>query len=80
MARVQPSYSKVESDVFLVLTRSSSHAVFANILKVSFVHFFLQLGLDDLPEQVEPAMLEDDDFLQKFHHALLEVTIRIFSR
>jgi multifunctional methyltransferase subunit TRM112 len=31
------------------------------------------LGLDDIPEQVEPAMLEDEDFLQKFHHALLEV-------
>jgi hypothetical protein len=54
--------------------------VFANKLKMSFGHFFLQLGLDDLPEQVEPAMLEDDDFLQKFHHALLEVTIFICSR
>jgi hypothetical protein len=47
---------------------------------MSFGHFFLQLGLDDLPEQVEPAMLENDDFLQKFHHALLEVTIFICSR
>lgn len=38
----------------------------------------LQLGLNDIPEQVEPAMLEDEDFLQKFHHALLEVIMRYF--
>lgn len=31
------------------------------------------LGLDDLPETVEPAMLEDEAFLRRFHHALLEV-------
>lgn len=33
----------------------------------------MQLGVDNLPEQVEPEMLVDDDFLRKFHHALLEV-------
>lgn len=31
------------------------------------------LGLNDLPEQVEPNMLEEEEFLKKFHHALLEV-------
>lgn len=31
------------------------------------------LGLNDLPEHVEPSMLEDEDFLKNFHHALLEV-------
>ena len=33
----------------------------------------IQLGVVDLPEQVDSATLEDDDFLHKFHHALLEV-------
>ena len=27
----------------------------------------------DLPEEVQPEMLEDDEFLRRFHHALLEV-------
>ena len=31
------------------------------------------LEAGSLPETVTPEMLEDDDFLQKFHHALLEV-------
>lgn len=31
------------------------------------------LGLEELPETVEPGMLEDEAFLRKFHHALLEV-------
>ncbi|EFJ31288.1 hypothetical protein SELMODRAFT_438712 [Selaginella moellendorffii] len=31
------------------------------------------LGVNDLPEQVEPSMLDDDDFLRRFHHALLEI-------
>lgn len=30
-------------------------------------------GVDDLPESVSEDMLEDDDFLKKLHHALLEV-------
>ena len=33
------------------------------------------LGVDDLPEEVTEDMLEDDEFLQKFHHALLEVCV-----
>jgi multifunctional methyltransferase subunit TRM112 len=35
------------------------------------------LGLNDLPEHVEPSMLEDEDFLKNFHHALLEVSFPI---
>ncbi|KAI5069230.1 hypothetical protein GOP47_0015531 [Adiantum capillus-veneris] len=31
------------------------------------------LGVDDLPEQVDPDMLLDEEFLRRFHHALLEV-------
>eukprot|EP00271_Cylindrocystis_brebissonii_P015544 TRINITY_DN38465_c0_g1_i1.p1 TRINITY_DN38465_c0_g1~~TRINITY_DN38465_c0_g1_i1.p1 ORF type:complete len:123 (+),score=24.00 TRINITY_DN38465_c0_g1_i1:295-663(+) len=33
----------------------------------------LAVGVEGLPETVEPAMLEDDVFLKLFHHALLEV-------
>eukprot|EP00245_Coleochaete_scutata_P000063 TRINITY_DN10068_c0_g1_i1.p1 TRINITY_DN10068_c0_g1~~TRINITY_DN10068_c0_g1_i1.p1 ORF type:complete len:123 (-),score=33.91 TRINITY_DN10068_c0_g1_i1:626-994(-) len=33
------------------------------------------LGLDGLPAEFEAAMLEDDDFLHKLHHALLEVHV-----
>lgn len=41
-------------------------------------HLF-QLGLEELPEQVEPAQLEDEDFLRRFHHLLLEVQSASFS-
>lgn len=30
-------------------------------------------GVEGLPEAASEAMLEDEDFLKKFHHALLEV-------
>lgn len=30
-------------------------------------------GFSDLPETVSDGALEDDDFLQAFHHALLEL-------
>ena len=39
----------------------------------------LQLGVDNLPDQVESEMLADDEFLQKFHHALLEVCVSYHS-
>eukprot|EP00244_Chara_vulgaris_P010344 TRINITY_DN4731_c0_g1_i2.p3 TRINITY_DN4731_c0_g1~~TRINITY_DN4731_c0_g1_i2.p3 ORF type:complete len:123 (+),score=25.52 TRINITY_DN4731_c0_g1_i2:436-804(+) len=35
----------------------------------------LSLDLDELPEQAEPSMLEDEAFLQKLHHVLLEVNL-----
>ena len=31
------------------------------------------MNVNDLPEQVEPKMPENDDFMQRFHHALLEL-------
>ncbi|PIA52154.1 hypothetical protein AQUCO_01000199v1 [Aquilegia coerulea] len=31
------------------------------------------MGYAELPEEVESSMLESEDFLQKFHHALLEL-------
>ncbi|KAF9608257.1 hypothetical protein IFM89_008542 [Coptis chinensis] len=31
------------------------------------------MGYNQLPEEVEPSMLESEEFLKKFHHALLEL-------
>ncbi|KAG9144287.1 hypothetical protein Leryth_016946 [Lithospermum erythrorhizon] len=31
------------------------------------------MGYGELPETVEAGMVEDEDFLRKFHHALLEI-------
>ncbi|KAH9293836.1 hypothetical protein KI387_040960, partial [Taxus chinensis] len=31
------------------------------------------MNVNDLPEQAEATMLENDVFLQRFHHALLEL-------
>ncbi|GLJ07486.1 hypothetical protein SUGI_0068080 [Cryptomeria japonica] len=33
------------------------------------------LNVNDLPEQVEPTMLDNNDFMQRFHHALLELHV-----
>ncbi|XP_068642995.1 multifunctional methyltransferase subunit TRM112 homolog A-like [Aristolochia californica] len=33
------------------------------------------LGYAELPEEAEPSMLDSDDFLKKFHHALLELHV-----
>jgi multifunctional methyltransferase subunit TRM112 len=38
------------------------------------VYGFLE-GVEGLPEVATEEMLEDDDFLQAFHHALLEVQL-----
>ncbi|CAI5478105.1 unnamed protein product [Closterium sp. Yama58-4] len=31
------------------------------------------LGVTDLPPQADASMLDDEEFLRKFHHALMEV-------
>ncbi|XP_059631351.1 multifunctional methyltransferase subunit TRM112 homolog A-like [Cornus florida] len=31
------------------------------------------MGYADLPDEVEPSMLNSDDFLRRFHHALLQL-------
>ncbi|GAA0173271.1 hypothetical protein LIER_26925 [Lithospermum erythrorhizon] len=31
------------------------------------------MGYAELPEQTEPSMVESEEFLRKFHHALLEL-------
>ncbi|KAM5575709.1 multifunctional methyltransferase subunit TRM112 [Rosa sericea] len=33
------------------------------------------MGYAKLPEEVEPSKLDSEDFLQKFHHALLELVL-----
>ncbi|DBA91413.1 hypothetical protein WJX79_007534 [Trebouxia sp. C0005] len=33
------------------------------------------LGMTGLPSEVAPDMLQNEDFLQQFHHALLEVQL-----
>ena len=33
------------------------------------------VGASNLPPAVNPEMLEDEDFLKAFHHALLEVVL-----
>jgi len=34
----------------------------------------LQMGVEDLPAEASESSLEDEGFLRKFHHALLEVS------
>jgi hypothetical protein len=62
-------------DYFRICVIARIFGIFPVFAEVLTPGNLLQLGLDDIPEQVEPAMLEDEDFLQKFHHALLEVIL-----
>ncbi|MED6204103.1 hypothetical protein PIB30_005829 [Stylosanthes scabra] len=39
----------------------------------AFVEASRSMGYSNLPEEVDPAMLESDEFLSRFHHALLEL-------
>eukprot|EP01023_Acetabularia_acetabulum_P006570 TRINITY_DN12728_c0_g1_i1.p3 TRINITY_DN12728_c0_g1~~TRINITY_DN12728_c0_g1_i1.p3 ORF type:complete len:123 (+),score=28.29 TRINITY_DN12728_c0_g1_i1:177-545(+) len=34
-----------------------------------------QMGYTELPEQATKEMLEDEEFLRKFHHALMEIQL-----
>ncbi|KDD72168.1 hypothetical protein H632_c3758p0 [Helicosporidium sp. ATCC 50920] len=47
--------------------------IFPRIQWKALVEGAAAMGVDNLPAEATPAMLEDDDFLQAFHHALLEV-------
>lgn len=50
--------------------------MFSRIQWPAFLQGAQQMGCGEgLPEQATEAMLEDDAFLQKFHHALLEVKL-----
>ncbi|KAL5552442.1 hypothetical protein UlMin_002618 [Ulmus minor] len=47
--------------------------MFSKIDWKAFVDASRTMGYAELPEEAESSMLDTDDFLQKFHHALLEL-------
>lgn len=47
--------------------------IFHKIEWKALVNASKALGYGELPENAEPSMLDSDDFLQRFHHALLEL-------
>ncbi|CAK9172828.1 unnamed protein product, partial [Ilex paraguariensis] len=47
--------------------------MFAKIEWKALVDASRSMGYSELPGDANPAMLDSDDFLQKFHHALLEL-------
>ncbi|KAL5551553.1 hypothetical protein UlMin_001729 [Ulmus minor] len=47
--------------------------MFSKIDWKAFVDASRTMGYAELPEEAESSMLDADDFLQKFHHALLEL-------
>jgi hypothetical protein len=55
-------------------------AATSNALKVPGTHDYLRLLMlqlncaEGFPEAVSEELLQDDGFLQRFHHALLEVS------
>ncbi|KAK4493188.1 hypothetical protein RD792_017951 [Penstemon davidsonii] len=47
--------------------------MFAKIEWKALVDASKTMGYAELPDNVESSMLDSDEFLQKFHHALLEL-------
>lgn len=47
--------------------------MFAKVEWKALVEASKTMGYFELPDNVESSMLESDEFLQKFHHALLEL-------
>ncbi|XP_047958677.1 multifunctional methyltransferase subunit TRM112 homolog A-like [Salvia hispanica] len=47
--------------------------MFAKVEWKALVEAAKTLGYTELPENVEPSMLDSDEFLRRFHHALLEL-------
>ncbi|KAK2984637.1 hypothetical protein RJ640_006620 [Escallonia rubra] len=47
--------------------------MFTKIEWKPFVDASRAMGYAELPDEAESSMLESDEFLQKFHHALLEL-------
>ncbi|CAA0809926.1 Multifunctional methyltransferase subunit TRM112-like protein [Striga hermonthica] len=47
--------------------------MFAKVEWKALVDASRTLGYSELPDEAEPTMLDSDDFLRKFHHALLEL-------
>ncbi|XP_047950336.1 multifunctional methyltransferase subunit TRM112 homolog A-like [Salvia hispanica] len=47
--------------------------MFAKVEWKALVEASKTLGYTELPDNVEPSMLDSDEFLNRFHHALLEL-------
>eukprot|EP00270_Netrium_digitus_P002193 TRINITY_DN1243_c0_g1_i1.p1 TRINITY_DN1243_c0_g1~~TRINITY_DN1243_c0_g1_i1.p1 ORF type:complete len:123 (-),score=29.31 TRINITY_DN1243_c0_g1_i1:272-640(-) len=47
--------------------------IFPKLQWKSFCEAAKTMGVEGLPDEVDEKMLHDEDFLKKFHHALLEV-------
>ncbi|MCL7031808.1 hypothetical protein MKW94_002768 [Papaver nudicaule] len=47
--------------------------MFAKIEWKALVNAAKSMGYEELPEEVDSSMLESDEFLKRFHHALLEL-------
>ncbi|KAL1533668.1 multifunctional methyltransferase subunit TRM112 A-like [Salvia divinorum] len=47
--------------------------MFAKVEWKALVEAAKTLGYTELPDNVEPSMLESDEFMRRFHHALLEL-------
>ncbi|XP_057978729.1 multifunctional methyltransferase subunit TRM112 homolog A-like [Malania oleifera] len=47
--------------------------MFPKIEWKAFVDASQSMGYTELPEEAEASMLEEEEFLKKFHHALLEL-------
>ncbi|KAI3952351.1 hypothetical protein MKX01_009224 [Papaver californicum] len=47
--------------------------MFVKIEWKALVNAAKSMGYEELPEEVDSSMLENDEFLKRFHHALLEL-------
>ncbi|XP_062116137.1 multifunctional methyltransferase subunit TRM112 homolog A-like [Humulus lupulus] len=50
-------------------------SMFSKIDWKALVEASRSIGYTELPVEVEPSMLDSDDFLRRFHHALLQLHI-----
>ncbi|KAL9235314.1 hypothetical protein vseg_010080 [Gypsophila vaccaria] len=47
--------------------------IFSKIEWKAFVEAAKSMGYSELPEEADPSLLDNQDFVTKFHHALLEL-------
>ncbi|KAK1262903.1 TRM112-like protein [Acorus gramineus] len=57
------------------LNRDFLTNIFPRIEWKPLVESARSLGLSSLPDDADPSMLNSDDFLKGFHHALLEIHV-----
>ena len=51
-------------------------SMFSKIDWKALVEASRSIGYTELPDEVEPSMLDSDDFLCRFHHALLKLHVK----